>query len=281
MATQNIAKAWFFQDILLEEYCYAVGSAESLPKHSHEEYQVYIDSGLAREFYFRGIHYSVPIGSLAILHPGEMHAVRDLEDRQTPTILRLMYLPCILVKKVASEIVGHVTSLPFWSDVIFDDSQLIQLALKCHFALRSQASRLEQDTALLSFLSSLILHDTKNFSSLKPIKREHQAIQRVRDFLQDNYAQNVTITDLSQIANLSPYHLNRAFCAEVGIPPHQYQTQIRITHASRLLTQGIAIAEVASATGFTDQSHLTRHFKRLMQVTPGRYRQETAKTYKN
>jgi AraC-like DNA-binding protein len=59
------------------------------------------------------------------------------------------------------------------------------------------------------------------------------------------------------------------------MPPHAFQTQVRVSRAKTLLLEGWSISQVASQTGFADQSHLTRHFKRLVGVTPGRYQQSS------
>ncbi|MBI1877856.1 MAG: helix-turn-helix transcriptional regulator, partial [Chloroflexi bacterium] len=73
------------------------------------------------------------------------------------------------------------------------------------------------------------------------------------------------------ISNLSPFHLLRAFRAELGLPPHAYLTQIRIERAKALLAQGWPVAQVAFETGFADQSHLTKRFKGIVGVAPGQY----------
>jgi AraC-like DNA-binding protein len=279
-AEQHIVKARFFQDILLEHYCYAPGPAESLPKHSHEEYQICINGEPPHEYHYRGTYYHVPPGSLSVIQPGEMHSVRDLEDRRNSTTLRIMYVNPAVISMAAAEVAGHQTNFPFFADPIIHEPSLAQLALNCHVALEGVASRLEQDSLLLSMLTQFIRRYADTPPVLKPVGKERGAVQRVRNYLRENYAENVTIAHLAQVAHLSPFHLNRVFCAEVGVPPHQYQTQARVAHASRLLAQGMPIVQVAAVTGFTDQSHLTRHFKRLMRVTPGRYRWQTAKTYK-
>jgi AraC-like DNA-binding protein len=61
----------------------------------------------------------------------------------------------------------------------------------------------------------------------------------------------------------------------MGMPPHAFQTQLRITRAKEMLRRGWPISRVALEAGFADQSHLTRHFKRLLQVTPGQYIQNS------
>ena len=74
---------------------------------------------------------------------------------------------------------------------------------------------------------------------------------------------------------MSPYHFVRSFSAEVGMPPHVYQLRRRIAAAKRLLTGGATIADVAAATGFADQSHLTNRFKAVVGVTPGAFRKKS------
>ena len=74
---------------------------------------------------------------------------------------------------------------------------------------------------------------------------------------------------------MSPYHLVRVFKQATGVSPHQYLIQVRVNNARALLMAGAgkrSVAAVAEAVGFADQSHLTRHMKRLLGVTPGEVR---------
>jgi transcriptional regulator GlxA family with amidase domain len=95
----------------------------------------------------------------------------------------------------------------------------------------------------------------------------------VREYLDAHYAENIDLGDLARIVNLSAFHLNRVFRTEVGLPPHAYQTQLRVTRGKSLLAQGVAIHTVAVDVGFFDQSHFTNHFTRLLGFTPGTYQQ--------
>jgi AraC family transcriptional regulator len=75
--------------------------------------------------------------------------------------------------------------------------------------------------------------------------------------------------------HLSPFHLARQFKQFTGATPHRYLVQVRVNAARSLLSAGSgqrSLAEVASAVGFADQSHLTRQFKRHFGVTPSRLR---------
>ena len=98
------------------------------------------------------------------------------------------------------------------------------------------------------------------------------AVRRVREYLVEAHAGNVSLEDLAKVANLSPYHLHRVFTREVGMPPHAFQTQVRISRSRVLLNEGKPLHAVAAETGFADQSHFTREFKRYVGLTPGAYR---------
>ncbi|GAA1901777.1 helix-turn-helix transcriptional regulator [Lapillicoccus jejuensis] len=80
-----------------------------------------------------------------------------------------------------------------------------------------------------------------------------------------------TLTDLAAELDVAATSLVRAFAREVGVAPHRYLVGRRVDAARRLLLEGVPPAQVAAETGFHDQSHLTRHFRRVLGVTPGAY----------
>jgi transcriptional regulator GlxA family with amidase domain len=91
-------------------------------------------------------------------------------------------------------------------------------------------------------------------------------------YLQEHATENVTLEALGRHAGLSAFQLCRVFRQTVEMTPHAYQAQGRVRHAkSPLLRAGLPITTVAARAGFCDQAHLTRHFKRIVGLTPGRY----------
>jgi transcriptional regulator GlxA family with amidase domain len=90
--------------------------------------------------------------------------------------------------------------------------------------------------------------------------------------IEANYSNAIPLRDLAAIARLSVLRLITSFRQEVGIPPHRYQCDVRVREAQALLRQGVPLATAAIEAGFFDQSHLTRHFKRVCGSTPGQYR---------
>jgi AraC-like DNA-binding protein len=105
------------------------------------------------------------------------------------------------------------------------------------------------------------------------VKGVHSAVTRARDLLQQRFSETVTLDELADVSGLSRFHLVRCFATHVGLTPHAYQLRLRIERAMALLRQGVRPGEVANLVGFADQSHLTRHFRRILRVTPGRYAQ--------
>src|SRR5262249_13638851 len=84
-----------------------------------------------------------------------------------------------------------------------------------------------------------------------------------------------TLGQMAAVARLSPYHFARQFKRATGLPPHQYIILRRVERAKQLLQGDLPLAEVAACAGFSDQSQFSSHFKRLVGVTPGRFRTPT------
>ena len=100
---------------------------------------------------------------------------------------------------------------------------------------------------------------------------DHGVAQDLRELLDQRLTDPLTLEQAARLVDAHPTHLVRAFSAAFGIAPHQYVTSRRVDLARRLLLDGLPPGEVATAAGFYDQAHLTRHFKRVVGSTPARY----------
>ena len=275
-AAEISVNAWESNGILLEQYAYTLGSVEPLPKHSHEEYQLGLSFDCQGEYHYRGAYHAIPIGSLSVIHSGEVHSPSDRTYLSTPATFWMMHIHPQWLQAVISEISEKPSPLPVFPSVFITDPQLNRLFLNLHAATKKQIFKLEQDTAFWRFFSHLVSSHTENPPSVRSFKLAHTAVRRACDFLHDCYASDVSLEELATIAGLSRFHFCRVFGKEMGMSPSAYQTQLRIAYAKKLLLQGIPIATVASLTGFYDQSHFGWHFKRLVGVTPGSYVGKTA-----
>jgi AraC family transcriptional regulator len=105
------------------------------------------------------------------------------------------------------------------------------------------------------------------------------AVARAARYIRDNLARDVRLADVARAAHVSPFHLTRQFKEAMGLSPYQYVLRERVNAAKAMLQAArsdLTLAELALAVGFADQSHLTRHFKRAVGVTPNAYRAQLA-----
>jgi AraC-like DNA-binding protein len=205
--------------------------------------------------------------SLFVVHPGEIHANATDDDGCS---FRSMYVPADVVRRVASEVMGRPCDVPFLAQPVVHDADLVRLFTDAHRTLEVPGAQLTADTLLVELFALLIGRYARP-ATHRSAGKERAAVRRVRDRLTDGFAENVSLDELAAVAGLSPYHLSRVFAREVGMPPHAYQISVRILQAKRLIRARVALADVANATGFVDQSHLSRHFKWLVKLTPGQY----------
>jgi AraC family transcriptional regulator len=98
------------------------------------------------------------------------------------------------------------------------------------------------------------------------------ALREVEEYIQAHLDQNIALADLADVAHLSEFHFARLFKQTTGLPPHQFVIHQRVERAKRLIAAGrLSLAQIAIDVGFSDQSQLNRHFKRLVGVTPKRF----------
>jgi len=141
-----------------------------------------------------------------------------------------------------------------------------------HHALDvGETTLLERQERMAGVLAGWITRHSESRAATPAAGPEPAAVRRAREYLRENVVQAVSLSDLSEASGLSGYRLNRAFSRAVGLPPHAYQIRLRVERARELLAAGSAPAVAASESGFSDQSHLTRHFKRITGFTPAAY----------
>jgi AraC-like DNA-binding protein len=252
------------------ELRHGIGDARPVPRHWHDEFQFcFIEAG-SGELNYRGTSYPTPSDSLFLVHPGEVHSNRPFS--RAGCSYRTIFVSPNTVSRAATQIAGRRRDVPFFPTTVVYDRDTHEMFLRVHQAFENPASRLERESLLMDLLIRLIsLYSEERSLEDGAEGREDTAIARVRDYLIEHYWKNVSLAELSNLASLSPYHLSRVFSSRVGLPPHAFQTQVRVNRAKLLLDVGSPISRAATETGFADQSHLTRHFKRVTGITPGQY----------
>lgn len=238
-------------------------------RHTHEGYAIGVIESGVEEFTYQGAVHRAPAGSVVVIHPGEVHT--GYAGTKAGWTYRMLYPNVTLIQKAVSELVGSgELQLPYFPNPVIHDRQLAAQLQKLHVAIENSTSPLERESRFVWTLAQMLTkYATRR--PYAPIGQEHQVVQHIQDYLKANYINSISLQQLSRIANLKPLRLLRVFRKEVGLPPHTYLVQVRVARAKTLLSMKLPIAQVAADTGFTDQSHLTRHFKRLVGVTPRKY----------
>jgi len=257
------------EDVLFELYRRSPGPTERLPAHTHREYQLSIGltAGNAYE-HAEGI-WKQPPGKLSVLPPGLRHRPAAPAGHAAEARLLLVYVPAARLRGVARQVTGgDVPDLD--RPVVLDTWAAVQLQA-LHGDLRTGSAVLERDERLMRVLAALAATRRPPRRDVRGTAAQARAVARARAYLHEHSVCEVRLEQLGREAGLSACHLARTFTSHTGVPPHAYQLQLRVGRAKALLADGAAPAETAARTGFCDQSHLGRHFRRLVGVTPGAY----------
>ena len=156
---------------------------------------------------------------------------------------------------------------------VIDDPELYREFENLHVSSRLRETLLERETRIAAFLRRLFARHGNFSPEREPARVAPRTVGIVRDYLHAKAESQVSIADLAQAAGVSGTQVIRAFSAETGMPPHSYLVSLRVERAKARCEQEPRRPKALSV-GFSDQSQLTRHFKRLTGVTPGRFAAE-------
>ena len=161
---------------------------------------------------------------------------------------------------------------PEWAAVMKPISDPLRRQFADFFAaFERRTAAMEAQSQLLELSELLISELIQGARRPHPVTGSaNRGAARMRECLSEE-GLTVDLETLAKRAGLSRFQALRAFKQRYGLPPHAYQLCLRISHARGLLREGLPAAEVALRCGFADQSHFTRHFKRMNGVTPMQY----------
>ena len=193
--------------------------------------------------YARGMSLDFDVTKLAERLADDIDVTRLLQPRLMFEDARVMRL-CELV---AAEIEEEEPTSPLYGDSLV-------LAL-FHDVLRSKGAANDE-------------------SGVRPLPR--RLLRRATEYMRENLASRIELSDLAALTGLSQSHFSRSFKAATGLPPYRWHLNARIERAQRLLLETEAtLVQVALATGFADQAHMTRVFRKVIGVTPSQWKRAT------
>ncbi|GAA0232268.1 AraC family transcriptional regulator [Saccharothrix mutabilis subsp. mutabilis] len=242
----------------LAEVFHAHFPDHAYPMHTHDAWTLLlIDDGAVRFALDRQEHGAIrPL--VTLLPPHVPHDGRSATPHGFRK--RVLYLDTTVLDAALAGRAADHPALP--------DPLLRRRVHQLHETLTRRTEPLEAESRL-SLITTRLAH---HLSRTEPVtRRDRPLAKRLRGLLDANVRSGLTLASAAAVLGANPAHLVRTFSREYGIAPHQYLTGRRVDLARRLLLAGVPAAEAATAAGFYDQSHLTRHFKRLVGVPPGRF----------
>jgi AraC-like DNA-binding protein/quercetin dioxygenase-like cupin family protein len=252
------------------ELLHAYYIQHAYPRHSHDYYVISLIARGRQSFTHQGTKHRTPPGGLILINPGAVHTGEAADGQGFE--LRALYPSTALMETAVFELTGR-RALPFFKEVQVDHHWATNSVSSLHKAMLAGADILECESRMLWMMTQLIKRYADIGSTDGHLGKEKRTIQQVRHYIDEHFAESVTLHTLAQSVSLSPYYLLRAFRAEVGMPPYAYLESVRIRHTQRLIKAGVSLAEAAAEVGFSSQSHMTRQFKKIIGVTPGQYAQ--------
>ena len=231
--------------------------------HAHAAYQIGVLEGGRGHAFYRGAYQTVT-DELIVFDSAEPHAGRMIGytgwfrrtflDVEPPALRRI------------GGAVADKPIEPYLSKLSMPD--LSQPFTDLFADVRRGVSALEAQARTVDALSLLLERHADVPLRPRPVGQEPRAVREVRAYLEAKLAENVSLETLGEVTQMNWDYLRKAFRAHVGVPPHRYQTLLRLERAKRLIAEGVPIAQAALAVGFADQAHLTRAYRRHLEVTP-------------
>lgn len=253
-------------DLNIEAYHFK-GIMQKFPSHFHEYYVIgFIEEG-QRSLVCKGEQYIINPGDLLLFNPYDPHSCEQIDGKALD--YRCINIMPEVMKKMMKEITGK-EAIPYFNENVLVQSDLVGSLNEVYADIIQRVSGLQKEELLLYLIEELLQKSSNNFIIRQDIETSAE-FKKVCTYLEKNYPHTITLNDLSEVSGRSKYHLLRTFTHEKGISPNRYLETIRINHAKKFLEQGIKPLEVTLLTGFSDQSHLTKAFKRQVGLTPKQY----------
>jgi AraC-like DNA-binding protein len=231
----------------------------------HERYVICAGEVASVHYSYRGSTHTAHDRVAMLMEPGESH--RNLAVPR-PQSFRVLFMDPALLESAAKE--HGMPATPHFAQALVADPRLLAAIYRLYDSVEAEDTILEQQSRLAFCLRLALAHIEQNVRVVEA-GYNYSKIQRAKDHLRERFDKPVSLDDLATLTGLSPFHLVRSFTRHVGLPPHAYQIHVRVERARALLAAGAPLAEVASSVGFADQSHFTRHFRRINNVTPANY----------
>jgi AraC-like DNA-binding protein len=234
----------------------------------HESYAVCVvpytgnENTVLSRWKYRGVEHHYRPGAIGIEEPGEVHTSLRV---YSPIRYCMLRIAPELVEDAARELGLTRVHFPV---ALIGTPTLYEVFSRFYQSLAAPSTLLEQQTRLAALLRHLLTQSDQPVVATDS-RVSRRAIERAREYLETHLAESVGLEDLSKVAGLSRFHLSRIFAHTYGLSPHAYQNQLRLRAIRERLRRGSRLDSIDA--GFFDQSHMIRHFRDSMGMTPGEF----------
>lgn len=264
------ARHWQYAELPGVDLLRARYIRKSFVRHTHENFVIAAIADGVEVFHHGGSDQYAGAGALALVNPDTPHTGRA----GVPEGWRYgaLYPPPEAVAAIAAE-TTTLRGTPGFATPVLDDPYTVRLV---HQVLRAtdEGNALAADTLLRVVVTRLLRLNGGSPPRRRVRTAGARTAARARVLLEERMAAPPTLEQLADELGTGPFALLRAFRDTYGMPPHTWLTDARVRRARLLLDAGTLPSEAAVAVGFTDQSHLNRHFGRIVGVPPGAYQRE-------
>lgn len=234
--------------------------------HRHDTYAIGLTLSGVQSFRFRGARHDSLAGNAIVIHPDEVH---DGEAGTKPGFrYRMIYLEPRLVRDALG---GCDKALPFVASPVSRDPRVVAAAARALSAFDRGFEPLEADHVVAGLAEAIAAVADGSGPAIRG-RVDGRAVEQARRFLESHYDAPVSSATLETVSGLDRWQLARHFRASLGTSPYRYLTLRRLDQVRSALAGGMTLAEAALSSGFSDQSHMTRQFRRAYGVSPGRWR---------
>jgi len=238
--------------------------------HTHDTYSFGLTETGAQAFGCRGAARTSAAGMVMAFNPDEAHDGRAATERGFT--YRIVHIGPQLIGDLLTDRTGRPTGLPLFHEPVLHDPVLARALARVADSLASHASTLARDEALSEAVVALVRRGARTAPPVAARPRgEADLAARVRIMLDESPVDDIGADDLAVAVGSSRFALYRAVKATYGLAPSEYQRLLRLRAARRMLATGAPVADAAAGSGFADQAHLTRWFRRCYGITPAVY----------
>ncbi|CAM3880566.1 AraC family transcriptional regulator [Kibdelosporangium persicum] len=229
--------------------------------HAHEEFSIGACTEGVEVIRVGATPYYAGPGDIVVIEPGETHTGAAAVPEGFA--YRVLYPQWTSLAE---------SGVPHFPAPIIRDPQLATQIQHAHELITRWRDPLEAESRLSWVLTKLVRRHAVGTKDFRPVRAGDRVALATKDRLADRMLDPPGLQEIAAELGLSRFQVLRAFRDAVGMPPYAWLSQYRVTRARTLLEAGHRPAQAAALTGFADQAHLTRWFRRVFGVTPGAFR---------